>query len=159
MLVDEEWMNVPITFPPAAARDLSDEALVVEVQMADEDEENTVFYTNQCRNLKAYIDDIAVKSKTEREMIADIMEMFDNLCRINMKLNPKKCSFGVEEGKFLGYMVKSEGIRVNPAKTKDIVEMHSPKTWAQMQSLSRKLAALNRFLARSAEKSLLPLKH
>ncbi|GKB21196.1 hypothetical protein Tco_0855119 [Tanacetum coccineum] len=86
--------------------------------------------------------------------ISNIAETFDNLRRINRKLNPKKCSFGVEEGKLLGYMVTSEGIRANLAKTKDIAEMKSPRTWGEMQSLAGKLAALNRFLARSAEKSL-----
>ncbi|GKC05683.1 reverse transcriptase domain-containing protein [Tanacetum coccineum] len=156
-----------------------------QVQMADEDEEKTAFYTDQgtyCytkmpfglknagatyqrlvdeafrsqigKNLEVYVDDMVVKSKTEREMLADIAETFDNLRRINMKLNPKKCSFGVTEGKFLGYMVTSEGIRANPAKTKDIAEMQSPRTWGEMQTLAGKLAALNRFLSRSAEKSL-----
>nr|GEU91231.1 hypothetical protein [Tanacetum cinerariifolium] len=47
---------------------------------------------------------------------------------INMKLNPKKCSFNVGEGKFLGYMVTSEGIRANPKKTKAAADMQSPKT-------------------------------
>ncbi|GJZ78085.1 reverse transcriptase domain-containing protein [Tanacetum coccineum] len=120
-----------------------------QVQMAEEDEEKTAFYTDQ-----AYVDDMVVKIKSEREMLADIMETFDNLRRINMKLNPKKCSFGVKEGKFLGYMVTSKGIRANPTKTKDIAEMQSPRTWWEMQSLAGKLAALNRFLSRSAEKSL-----
>ncbi|GJW24731.1 eukaryotic translation initiation factor 5B-like protein [Tanacetum coccineum] len=106
------------------------------------------------RNLEAYVDDMVIKSKSEREMLADIAETFDNLRRINMKLNQKKCSFGVEEGKFLGYMVTSEGIRANPAKTKDLAEMQSPRTWGEMQSLAGKLAALNRFLSWSAEKSL-----
>ncbi|GJY37775.1 reverse transcriptase domain-containing protein [Tanacetum coccineum] len=156
-----------------------------QVQMADEDEEKTAFYTDQgtfCykkmtfglknagatyqrlvdeafnkqigQNLEVYVDDMVIKSKAEKDMLADIAETFDNLRRINMKLNPKKCSFGVEEGKFLGYMVTSEGIRANPAKTKDIAEMKSPRTWGEMQSLAGKLAALNRFLARSAKKSL-----
>ncbi|GJY26053.1 reverse transcriptase domain-containing protein [Tanacetum coccineum] len=71
-----------------------------------------------------------------------------------MKLNPKKCSFGVEEGKFLGYMVTSEGIRANPKKTKAISDLQSPKTLKEMQSLSGKLASLNRFLAKSAERAL-----
>ncbi|GJY06803.1 reverse transcriptase domain-containing protein [Tanacetum coccineum] len=156
-----------------------------QIQMADEDEEKTAFYTDQgtyCytkmpfglknagatyqrlvdgafrsqigKNLEVYVDDMVVKSRTEREMLADIAETFDNLRRINMKLNPKKCSFGVTEGKFLGYMVTSEGIRANPAKTKDIAEMQSPRTWGEMQTLAGKLAALNRFLSRSAERSL-----
>ncbi|GKC11919.1 reverse transcriptase domain-containing protein [Tanacetum coccineum] len=51
-------------------------------------------------------------------------------------------------------MVTSEGIRANPKKTKAIADMQSPKTLKEMQSLSGKLAALNRFLSRSAERSL-----
>ncbi|GJY38168.1 reverse transcriptase domain-containing protein [Tanacetum coccineum] len=59
-----------------------------------------------------------------------------------------------EEGKFLGYMVTSEGIRANPKKTKVLADLQSPRTLKEMQSLARKLAALNRFLAKSAERSL-----
>nr|GEU78405.1 reverse transcriptase domain-containing protein [Tanacetum cinerariifolium] len=156
-----------------------------QVQMAEEDEEKTAFYTDQgtyCytkipfglknavatyqrlvdeafrsqirRKLKVYVDDMVVKSKFERELLADIAETFDNLRRINMKLNLKKCSFGVKEGKFLGYMVTLKGIRDNPVKTKDIAKMQSPKTWGDTQSVAGKLAALNRFLSRSAKKSL-----
>ncbi|GJZ24387.1 reverse transcriptase domain-containing protein [Tanacetum coccineum] len=106
------------------------------------------------RNLEAYVDDMVIKSKDEKMLLADIVETFDNLKRINMKLNPKKCSFGVEEGKFLGYMVTSEGIRANPKKTKALADLQSPRTLKEMQSLSGKLAALNRFLAKSAERSL-----
>ncbi|GJX69033.1 reverse transcriptase domain-containing protein [Tanacetum coccineum] len=32
-ITDESWMNVPITFPPVQARDLSDEALVMEAEI------------------------------------------------------------------------------------------------------------------------------
>ncbi|GJZ45233.1 reverse transcriptase domain-containing protein [Tanacetum coccineum] len=71
-----------------------------------------------------------------------------------MKLNPKKCSSEVEEGKFLGYMVTSEGIRANPKKTRALADLQSPRTLKEMQSLSGKLAALNRFLAKSTERSL-----
>nr|GEZ83230.1 hypothetical protein [Tanacetum cinerariifolium] len=86
-------------------------------------------------NLDAYVDDMVIKSNDEKVLIADITETFNNLWRINMKLNLKKCSFGVEEGKFLGYMVTSEGIRANPKKTKAIADMKSPRTLKEMQSL------------------------
>ncbi|GJY30342.1 reverse transcriptase domain-containing protein [Tanacetum coccineum] len=61
---------------------------------------------NRCSNLEAYVDDMVIKSKDEKILLADTAETFDNLKKINMKLNPKKCSFGVEEGKFLGYMAE-----------------------------------------------------
>ncbi|GKD89162.1 reverse transcriptase domain-containing protein, partial [Tanacetum coccineum] len=106
------------------------------------------------RNLEAYVDDMVIKSKDEKDLLANIAETFENLKAINMKLNPKKCSFGVEEDKFLGYMVTSEGIRANPKKTKAISDLTSPKTLKEMQSLNGKLASLNRFLAKSAERAL-----
>nr|GEW58961.1 reverse transcriptase domain-containing protein [Tanacetum cinerariifolium] len=46
------------------------------------------------QNLEAYVNDMVVKSKSEREMIVDVAEIFDNIRRINMKLKPKKCSLG-----------------------------------------------------------------
>ncbi|XP_071714682.1 uncharacterized protein [Rutidosis leptorrhynchoides] len=49
------------------------------------------------RNVEAYVDDIVIKRNTEERMIRDILETFESLRKINMKLNPKKCAFGVEE--------------------------------------------------------------
>ncbi|GKC85710.1 reverse transcriptase domain-containing protein, partial [Tanacetum coccineum] len=130
-----------------------------QIQMVEEDEEkmalvDSTFQSQIGRNLEAYVDDMVIKSNDEKMLLADIAETFDNLKRINMKLNPKKCSFGVEEGKFLGYMVTSEGIRANPKKTRALADLQSPRTLKEMQSLNRKLASLSRFLAKSAERSL-----
>ncbi|GKG03263.1 reverse transcriptase domain-containing protein, partial [Tanacetum coccineum] len=104
---------------------------------------DSTFQNQIRRNLEAYVDDMIIKSKEETSLLADIAETFESLKTINMKLNPKKCSFGVEEGKFLRYMVTSEGIRANPKKTKAISDLQSPKTLKEMQSLSGKLASLN----------------
>nr|GEX38975.1 reverse transcriptase domain-containing protein [Tanacetum cinerariifolium] len=87
------------------------------------------------RNLEAYVDDMLIKSNDERTLLADIVETLDNLRRINMKLNLKKFAFGMKEGKFLGYMVTSEGIRANRKKTKALADMQSPKTLKELQSL------------------------
>nr|GEU59958.1 protein NYNRIN-like [Tanacetum cinerariifolium] len=106
------------------------------------------------RNLEAYANDMVIQSNDEKGLLADIAKTFNNLKKINMKLNMKKCSFGVEEGKFLGYMITSKGIQMNPKKTKVLVDLQSPRTLKEMQSLSRKLVALNRFLAKSIDRSL-----
>ncbi|GJW99394.1 hypothetical protein Tco_0183308 [Tanacetum coccineum] len=115
---------------------------------------DSTFQSQIGRNLEAYVDDMVIKSKDEKMLLADIAETFDNLKKIYMNLNPKKCSFGVEEGKFLGYMLTSERIRANPKKTKALANIQSLRTLKDMQRLSGKLAALNRFLAKSAERSL-----
>jgi hypothetical protein len=58
-------------------------------------------------NVEAYIDDIVVKSKKCEDLLDNLKETFDNLCKFKMILNPKKCVFGVSSGKLLGYMVSS----------------------------------------------------
>nr|GEW31614.1 reverse transcriptase domain-containing protein [Tanacetum cinerariifolium] len=73
---------------------------------------------------------------------------------VNMKLNPKKCSFGLAEGVFLGYVVTPEGIKPCPDKTAAVLQLPLPRTIKEFQSLNGKLASLNRFLSKSAEKSL-----
>nr|GEW55675.1 reverse transcriptase domain-containing protein [Tanacetum cinerariifolium] len=108
---------------------------------------DSAFQTQLGRNLEAYVDDMITKSRTDRDIIMDVAETFNNLRKVNMKLNLRKCSFGVNEGKFLRYMVTSEGIRANPKKKKVVADMQSPKTLKEMKSLSEKLAALNRFLS------------
>ena len=70
-----------------------------------------------------------------------------------MKLNPSKCSFGMEEGKFLGVIVTKDGFKANPEKVDAIVKMPSPSTIKQVQTLNGRLVALNRFLANHADRA------
>ena len=44
-----------------------------------------------------------------------------------MKLNPRKCAFGVASGKFLGFMVSHRGIEANSEKIKAILDMKPPQ--------------------------------
>nr|GEZ24754.1 reverse transcriptase domain-containing protein [Tanacetum cinerariifolium] len=131
-----------------------------QIQLAAADEEKTAFYTGQgvyCytkipfglknagatyqrlmdkafesqmgRNIEVYVDDLVVKSHTEAEMVRDIEETFRTLRKINIKLDPKNAHSAV-------------------------LQLPSPQTIKEVQSLNGKLASLNRFLSKSAEKSL-----
>ncbi|GJV75363.1 reverse transcriptase domain-containing protein [Tanacetum coccineum] len=106
------------------------------------------------RNLEVYVDDLVIKSHTEEEIIRDITETFKTLRQINMKLNPKKCTFGMQEGMFLGYKVSTNGLRACPEKADAVLSLPSPRCIKDVQKLNGKLASLNRFLSKSAEKSL-----
>ena len=66
------------------------------------------------KNIKIYVDDMVVKSKTVAEHLGDLNDIFDVLRRHKLRLNASKCSFGLGSGKFLGYMVTHRGIEVNP---------------------------------------------
>ena len=51
------------------------------------------------------MDDIVVKTKDKATLVQDLKETFTNLCKINLKLNPEKCVFGVPSAKLLGFFV------------------------------------------------------
>jgi hypothetical protein len=106
------------------------------------------------RNAEAYIDDIIVKTHEGHTFIEDLEETFANLRKVNIKLNPTKCAFGVPLGKLLGFLVSHRGIEVNPDKVKAIEEMRPPHSLKEMQHLVTCMAALGCFIARSGEKAL-----
>ena len=66
------------------------------------------------KTVEVYIDDMVVKTKESGRHARDLVEVFDILRQHKLCLNAKKCSFGVGLGKFLGYMITTRGIEVNP---------------------------------------------
>jgi hypothetical protein len=70
------------------------------------------------------------------------------------KLNPEKCVFGVKKGKFLGCLVSTKGIEANPTKIEAMLRMEPPRTRKGAQRITGRLATLNRFISRSAERNL-----
>ncbi|XP_027158648.1 uncharacterized protein LOC113760293 [Coffea eugenioides] len=115
---------------------------------------NQAFRSQIGRNVEAYVDDIFLKSQMTSTFLADLNEVLDVLRRTRMMLNPKKCIFGVTSGKFLGYLVSRRGIEANPDKVRAIQEMSPLRCIRDVQRLTGRLAALNRFLSQSASKSL-----
>ena len=55
--------------------------------------------------------------------IADLGQTFTKLQANGIKLNPKKCIFGVPRGMLLGFIVSERGIDANPEKISDITRM------------------------------------
>jgi hypothetical protein len=106
------------------------------------------------RNILVYVDDIVVKSVQRRDHISDLAETFTNLKAANLRLNPEKCVFGIHKGKILGCLVSTKGIEENPDKIKALIEMQDPITVKDVQKLTGRVAALNRFIPRAAERSL-----
>nr|XP_023887399.1 uncharacterized protein LOC111999501 [Quercus suber] len=106
------------------------------------------------RNVEVYVDDMLVKSLDEGSHLDDLQETFETLRRYKMKLNPSKCAFGVSSGKFLGFMVSERGIEANPDKIQAILDMEPPKNIKEVQSLTGRVAALNRFVSKATDKCL-----
>jgi len=65
-----------------------------------------IFENQIGRNMEVYVDDMVVKSETFDQHLQDLIEIFGQLRLYNIRLNPAKCVFGVEGGKFLGFMLR-----------------------------------------------------
>ena len=96
---------------------------------------NRIFKDRIGKTMEVYVDDMLVKSTTMEHHLRDLRETFTDLRLYNMKLNPEKCTFGVEAGKFLGFMVSRRGIEANQEKVRAILEMPSPKSVKDIQKL------------------------
>ena len=55
--------------------------------------------------IEAYVDDMVIKSRYAKDHVKHLEEVFSYLHKVNMRLNPDKCTFGVPAGKFLGYLI------------------------------------------------------
>ncbi|GKV15545.1 hypothetical protein SLEP1_g26327 [Rubroshorea leprosula] len=87
-------------------------------QAAIDEEEKTVFYATDAiycyvmmlfglKNAGATYQNVRAE-----DHIDDLKETFQNLRGAQMRLNPLKCTFAVESGKFLWYVVSKKGIEV-----------------------------------------------
>ena len=111
-----------------------------------------MFQSQIGKNIEVYIDDMVVKSKIMSEHIGDLANIFKILRGHKLLLNASNCSFGVGSGKFLGYMVTHRGIEVNPNQVKAINNLQPPRNPKKVQTLTGMMAALNRFISRSADR-------
>lgn len=113
-----------------------------------------IFQDQQGQNILAYVDDIVIKSKRVEGHVSDLVETFSNIRKAGLKVNPNKCVFGIKQGKILGCLISSKGIKGNPANIHAVINMRPPETRKHVQKLVVRLATLNRFISRSAGRSL-----
>jgi len=104
--------------------------------------------------MEVYIDDMLVKSAFSTSHLGHLKQCFDILNEFGIKLNPSKCTFAVPSGEFLRYIVTERGIEANPRQINAFLSMTSPRSIREVQLLTSRVAALNRFISRSTDKCL-----
>ncbi|CAN6707875.1 unnamed protein product [Malus baccata var. baccata] len=98
-------------------------------------------------SMEVYIDDIVVKSKTKEQHLVDLRQALIRMRIHKLKMNPKKCAFGVRAGNFLGFLVHQKGVEVDKNKSRAILESPPPTNKVQLQRLLGKINFLRRFIA------------
>ncbi|XP_057793051.1 uncharacterized protein LOC131009656 [Salvia miltiorrhiza] len=102
------------------------------------------------KNIECYVDDVVMKSRRRNDHLQDLRIVFERLRKYQLKMNPLKCAFGVKSGKFLGFIVRHQGIEIEQAKINAILKMPEPRNIHDLKSLQEKLAYLRRFISNLA---------
>ncbi|RVX22960.1 Transposon Ty3-G Gag-Pol polyprotein [Vitis vinifera] len=108
----------------------------------------TLFHDMMHRDVEVYVDDMIVKSRDRSDHLAALERFFERIKQFRLRLNPKKCTFGVTSGKLLGYMVNERGIKVDPDKIRAILDMPAPRTEREVRGFLGRLQYISRFIAR-----------
>ena len=87
------------------------------------------------RKVQAYVDDMVVTTQQKEQHATDLEELFTTIAKYRLKLNPEKCVFGGEAGKFLGFLFTERGIEAK-----------------EVQQLTGHMAALSRFVSARGDK-------
>ena len=88
------------------------------------------------KGFNRYIDYILVLGKGSlSQHIYHIIVIFDRLRTAGLKLNDPKWRFGLKEIPYLGYIITQEGIKTDPKKVKEIIDLGLPTTMTEEQEL------------------------
>jgi hypothetical protein len=104
--------------------------------------------------IEAYVDDIVVKFKKADQLVANLEKTFNKLRENSIKLNPKKCIFGVLRGMLLGFIISERDIEANPEKITTITWMGPMQNVKGVQWIMGCLTALSHFISHLDERGL-----
>nr|GFC19292.1 putative reverse transcriptase domain-containing protein [Tanacetum cinerariifolium] len=75
-----------------------------------------------------FIDDILINSKDEKEHEEHLRRILELLKKKELYAKFSKCEFWIPKVQFLGHVIDSQGIYVNPAKIESVKDWTSPKS-------------------------------
>ena len=84
--------------------------------------------------LVVYLDDILVFSKTWEEHLQHVEQVLSTLQDHGLYANKEKCYFGIKSIKYLGYVIDSEGVHVDPEKIQVIKDWPAPRNLTELRS-------------------------
>ncbi len=69
-----------------------------------------------------YLDDILIFSCSLQEHVQHIRQVLQRLLENGLYVKAEKCTFHAQSVPFLGYILSSEGVRMDPAKVQAVID-------------------------------------
>ena len=94
---------------------------------------NHALYDLLDKTCTAYLDDVLVYSATRKEHRQHVREVMDRLIDAGLQVDIKKCEFETTRTKYLGLIITSNGIEMDPEKVAAIVSWKRPSNLRELQ--------------------------
>jgi hypothetical protein len=107
---------------------------------------NSVFMSKLDKFVVVFIDDILVYSKSTEDHEEHLWVVLQRLRDHQLYAKFSKCEFWISEVPFLGHVISSEGIIVDPSKVCDVLDWEPPKSVHQVQSFLGLTGYYRRFI-------------
>jgi hypothetical protein len=108
---------------------------------------NYIYHDLISKLVEIYIDDVVVKSTSTGGHLEDLRHVFKWTRRFELKMNPKKCAFGVSAGQFLGFLVHEWGIEIGLKSQEAVRTMVPPTMKRELQQLIGMINFVRRFIS------------
>ena len=82
----------------------------------------------------AYLDDVLIYSNNKEEHTIHVRKVLAKLKAAGLYLDIDKCEFFVTEVKYLGLVITTEGVKMDPDKVKAVLEWKTPKNLKDVQA-------------------------
>lgn len=96
---------------------------------------NEVFREFLQKFVIVYIDDILVYSRSKEEHVRHVTPVLQRLREHQLFLKAEKCEFHQSSVKFLGYILRPEGVQMHSKKVSAITTWATPTTVKELQCL------------------------
>ncbi|GJS13751.1 reverse transcriptase domain-containing protein [Tanacetum coccineum] len=93
-----------------------------------------------------FIDDILIYSKNKKEHKEHLKQILELLKKEELYAKFSKCEFWIPKVQFLGHVIDSEGIHVDPAKIESIKDWTSPKSPTEIRQFLGLAGYYRRFI-------------
>lgn len=81
----------------------------------------------------AYLDDILIYSRDRAEHASHVRAVLDRLRKKALFVKLSKCEFSTKEVDFLGFVVSTDGISMDPSRVQAIVDWPVPRSFREIQ--------------------------
>jgi hypothetical protein len=108
---------------------------------------NHIFHDLIGNLVEIYINDVVVKSASVEGHLDDLRQVLERTRKFGLRMNPKKCTFGVSAGQFLGFLVHERGIEIGLKSQEAVRTLAPPTTKKELQQFIGKINFIRRFIS------------